>query len=169
MDVSSGIFYRRNLPHIVRYDRPLFVTFSTYDRWILPPGARTIALRHLIFEHLRRIWVDVAVIMPDHVHVILTMIASDHFDDRAFSRVMKSIKGVSARNINRLLKRRGFVWRDESFDHVVRATERSRAKFEYVCNNPVRAGLVESADEYPWLWRSWIEGAQTRVSAPHTP
>jgi hypothetical protein len=30
-------FYRRNLPHIVRADRPLFVTFTTKDRWILPP------------------------------------------------------------------------------------------------------------------------------------
>jgi len=99
---------------------------------------------------------------------ILTMIASDNFDDRAVSRVMKSIKGVSARNINRLLKRSGFVRRDESFDHIVRATERSRAKFECVCNNPVRTGLVKSAYEYPWLWRSWIEGAQTGVSAPHS-
>jgi REP element-mobilizing transposase RayT len=130
MHVPSSVFYRRTLPHIVRYDRPLFITWSTYKRWILPPGARTIALRHLLFEHLLRIWVDVAVIMPDHVHMILSLLETRQFDDRVLSRIMKSIKGISARNINLLLKRRGPVWRDESFDHVVRKTETSRAKFE---------------------------------------
>jgi len=68
------------------------------------------------------------------------------------------MKGVSARRINQLLHRSGPVWQDESFDHVIRSTERSRAKFEYVCNNPVRAGLAGSPDEYPWLWRPWVEG-----------
>jgi putative transposase len=98
--------------------------------------------------------------------VILSLLETPQFDNRALSHITTSIKGISARNINLLLHRRAPVWRDESFDHVVRKTERSRAKFEYVCNNPVRAGLVASADEYPWLWRSWIEGAQTGVSAP---
>jgi REP element-mobilizing transposase RayT len=164
--ISPGITYRRNLPHIVQFDRPLFVTFTTLDRWVLPPCARNIALRHVMFEHGRKIWVDVAVVMPDHVHVILTLL-SGHRDESTLAAIMKSIKGISARNINLLLARHGSVWLDESFDHVVRATERSQAKFDYVCNNPVRAHIVKSADEYPWLWRSWIEGAQTRVSVPH--
>jgi REP-associated tyrosine transposase len=104
--------------------------------------------------------------MPDHVHIILTLF-DDHRSGNQLSDVMKSIKGVSARNIKLLLRRRQHVWLDESFDHVLRMNERSRAKYEYVCDNPVRAGLVTSADEYPWLWRSWIEGAQTGVSVPH--
>jgi len=162
--VTRGVLYRRNLPHIVRYDRPLFITFSTIDRWVLPSGARTIALRHIVFEHGRKIWLDVAVVMPDHAHVVLTVL------DSTLDALMKSMKGVSARNINLLLGRRGFVWQDESFDHVLRGNERSRSKLEYVCNNPVRAGLVTSVDDYPWIWRSWIEGrgAQTRVSVPHS-
>jgi len=65
---------------------------------------------------------------------------------------------VSARRINQLLGRSKPVWLDESFDHVVRLSEASEAKFAYVCNNPVRAGLVSRTDDYPWLWRSWIEG-----------
>ncbi len=105
--------------------------------------------------------------MPDHVHLILTLLGGDAEKDVMLWRIMKSMKGISARNINCLLGRSGSVWLDESFDHVVRARDRSRSKFEYVCNNPVRAGLVTSPDEYPWLWRSWIEGAQTRVSVPH--
>jgi REP element-mobilizing transposase RayT len=151
-------FYRRNLPHFVTAARPLFVTFTTLDRWILPPGARTIALRHALYDHEKKIFMDVALVMPDHVHLIFSLLHDEN--DVAFSlaEVMKGIKGVSARRINQLLCRGEPVWQDESFDHVVRHSEWSQAKFEYVCNNPVRAGLVKCADEYPWIWRSWIEG-----------
>jgi putative transposase len=75
--------------------------------------------------------------------------------------MVKSIKGISARRINQLLRREDTVWRDESFDHVVRSAEWSRKKIEYVRNNPVRAQLVASADEYPWLWRCWREGGES--------
>ncbi|MFW6189717.1 MAG: hypothetical protein ACOC7T_04710 [Planctomycetota bacterium] len=35
-----------------------------------------------------------------------------------------------------------------------------REKVEYICRNPVRAGLVDSPEEYPWLWRTWVEGGR---------
>lgn len=156
--MDGANFYRRNLPHFERWDRPLFVTFSTIDRRVLPPGARTLAIRHCLYEHGRKLFRDVAVAMPDHVHLIFHLLqASDGFP-HPLREVLKGIKGVSARRINQLLGRSGPVWQDESFDHVLREHERSRAKYEYVCDNPVRADLVRSTDEDPWLWRSWIEG-----------
>jgi len=157
-------FYRRNLPHIVNA-RPLFLTFNTLNRWILPPGARTLALRHALHEHREKIFMDVAVIMPDHAHLIFSLLQDKFEVPYSLAEVMKGIKGVSSRRINQLLGRTGsFVWQDESFDHVVRQSERSLAKYEYVCNNPVRAGLVKHADEYPWLWRSWIEGRGSEMA-----
>jgi len=150
---ECGTFYRRDLPHIERWDRSLFVTFSTINRRVLPPGARSLVMLHSLHEHGRKIFVDVAVAMPDHVHLIFHLL-----ERHSLREVMKGIKGVSARRINQLLGHSGPVWQDESFDHVLREHERSRAKYEYVCENPVRAGLVRSADDYPWLWRSWIEG-----------
>jgi REP element-mobilizing transposase RayT len=151
-------FYRRNLPHIVRADRPLFVTFTTKGRWILPPGARTIALRHALYEHMTKIYMRVAIVMPDHVHLVFTLLHDRNDVPYSLAEVMKGIKGVSARRINQLVGRRGPLWLDEGFDHVVRNAECTQAKLEYTCNNPVRAGLVKTADEYPWLWRIWIEG-----------
>ena len=151
-------FYRRDLPHLIRCDRPLFVTFATIGRIILPPGARTIALRHALHEHGTKILMDVAVVMPDHVHLIFQLLADARGDSPSLAKVMRGIKGTSARRINELLGRQGQIWQHESFDHVLRLKERSRAKYEYVCENPVRAGLAASADEYPWLWRSWVEG-----------
>jgi REP element-mobilizing transposase RayT len=101
---------------------------------------------------------DVAIIMPDHGHLIFTLLHDRYEVPYSLAEVMKGIKGVSARKINQLLGRTGPVWLDEAFDHVVRHGEHSLAKFGYVCDNAVRAGLVADANDYPWLWRSWIEG-----------
>jgi REP element-mobilizing transposase RayT len=151
-------FYRRNLPHIVRADRPLFITFTTKDRWVLPPGARTIVLRHALHEHLTKIYMRVAIVMPDHVHLVFTLLHDRNDVPYSLAEVMKGVKGVSARRINQLVGRRGTLWLDEGFDHVVRDAEWTQEKLDYTCNNPVRAGLVRTPDEYPWLWRVWVEG-----------
>ena len=153
---------RRKLPHLALFERPLFITFRTYRWWTLPPEARTIVLRHVLYVHGRTCDVHIAVVMPDHVHVILTV----RFGE-ALHAIMKAVKGTSARAINQLLGRKGHVWNDESFDHVVRTTEGWRKKAEYIAQNPVRRGLVARADDYPWLWRSWVEGGQTGLSVPH--
>jgi hypothetical protein len=49
------------------------------------------------------------------------------------------------------------AWQDESFDRIVRREENLREKCDYIAMNPVRKGLVSIPDEYPWLWRRWID------------
>ena len=105
---------------------------------------------------------DVALVMRDHVHLIFTLLHDDKGNDFTLAEVMKGIKGTSAYYINRLMGGHGNVWLDESFDHIVRRSEWSRGKVDYICNNPIHEGLVNSADDYPWLWRSWIEGGDKR-------
>lgn len=72
---------------------------------------------------------------------------------------MQRAKGSSAHGINRLLGRKGPVWVPESFDTMLRRDEKVREKAEYLCANPVEAGLVREEDEWPWLWRAWVEGS----------
>jgi len=67
-------------------------------------------------------------------------------------KILKMIKGTSARDINRLLGSSGPVWQDESFDHVLRSQESLEEKIEYIRTSPVRAGLVQKPEEYSWLW-----------------
>ena len=69
--------------------------------------------------------------------------------------------GVSSHSVSKALRRAGPVWQKESFDHVLRSDEGLREKVDYICLNPVRKGLVRDADEYPWLWREWVEGYVT--------
>jgi REP element-mobilizing transposase RayT len=150
--LSVGHAYRRHLPHYQNLGRTYFVTFATKDRWVLPPEARNIALRHVVFEHEWHVFLHVAVVMPDHVHFIGTP-----FHDSPLAKINKGIKGTSSRKINQLLSRAGAVWRDEPFDHQIRRDESLQEKIEYVCQNPVRKGLVSTPDEYPWLWREWVD------------
>lgn len=48
-------FYRRNLPHIEAFDATYFVTFRVWRYPYLPPAARSIAMRHCLFENGRKI------------------------------------------------------------------------------------------------------------------
>jgi len=89
--------------------------------------------------------------MPDHVHLICKPLV----DDNGFisiPEITRTIKSESAHRINKVLGRRGRVWQDESFDHVLRGDESLRKKATYILENPVRAGLTMNPPEYRWLW-----------------
>jgi REP element-mobilizing transposase RayT len=90
--------------------------------------------------------------MPDHVHMLFTP------HDEALKTTTRRVKGISARLINEAAGRRGSVWQREYFDRILRSDENIESVAEYICLNPVRAGLVEKSDDYPWIWRSWVEG-----------
>jgi REP element-mobilizing transposase RayT len=96
--------------------------------------------------------------MPDHVHMIFTPLKDTDGNPFGLAEIMNGIKGASAHSLNKALNRSGPVWQFESFDHVLRSDEKIASKVEYICDNPVRKGLVNQKDDYPWLWREWIEG-----------
>jgi REP element-mobilizing transposase RayT len=146
-------FYRRDLPHLQKDDRAHFVTFSTLHRLVLPNWARTIVLNCCHHDNGRRFDLHVAVVMPDHVHVIFTpRVDDDRKETHSLASIMRGIKSTSSHLINKQWPRTGQLWRPESFDHVLRSTESLNAKVEYVWQNPVRRGLSKSPGEYPWLW-----------------
>lgn len=86
--------------------------------------------------------------MPDHVHVVVTP-----YEETELGTVMRRMKGASCRFVNELLRRSGVLWQAESFDRIVRSAESLEQKVAYVLDNPVRAGLVERWQDYPWSWR----------------
>ena len=141
MPQSGMQFYRRNLPHLQKDFTPHFITFVTRLRWILPPIARDIVLSCCCQDHRIRYELHVAVIMPDHVHMILTpLIDRQRAETFSLIRIMQSLKGASARAINQTLQHHGPVWQQESFDHVLRSSEGLDAKVDYVLQpSPQRA------------------------------
>ncbi len=81
-------------------------------------------------------------IMPNHVHVLLRLL-----NGFALSDILHTWKSYSAHQINKLLNRRGQIWQQESFDHIVR-NPRSLLKIEqYILENPVVAKLQKNEYE----------------------
>jgi REP element-mobilizing transposase RayT len=84
------------------------------------------------------------VVMSNHVHILIR----PQIDP---SILLKALKGATAREANKRLRRTGEpFWQKESYDRWVR----NQAEFEriraYIENNPVKAGLVQVPEQYPW-------------------
>jgi len=144
--------YQRRLPHHQKADRAIFVTFRKLNRDPFPASARDVILQHCRHDDGKRIQLHAAVVMPNHVHLLLTPLRDEQGWPYALPAILKLIQGVSARNVNRLLGTSGPVWQEESFDHMLRSNESFQEKQDYIRQNPVRAGLVEKPQDYQWLW-----------------
>ena len=143
-------FYQRHLPHLQRDFRVHFLTFATYLRRPLPPWARSIVLTSCRFYEDRKYYLMAAVVMPDHVHLLLNPKVVDSAVV-SIENITRSIKSYTAHAINRELNRQGTVWQEESFDHVVRRGNFSE-KLDYVLQNPVRKSLVTLWRNYAWCY-----------------
>lgn len=76
------------------------------------------------------------VIMPNHVHVLITPL-----DDHDLEQVLRSVKSFTARSINTMLGSHGRIWQRESYDHIVRDREQLAAFQAYIAANPEKARL----------------------------
>lgn len=149
--------YRRNLPHFNPMDRSVFVTFCTQNRWVLPEHVRQPVLNHCLHDHGTKLQMHAAIVMPDHVHLLFTPRKDSAGAPFGLAEILHGIKGASAHTVNRMLDHRGHVWQDESLDHVLRKDEDVVEKAHYICQNPIRRGMARSVDEYPWIWRDWVD------------
>lgn len=85
------------------------------------------------------------VIMPNHVHLILTPCPG-----QSMSRIMHSLKSFTASEANRLLQRTGNFWQRDYYDRYIRDDKHFAAALAYVENNPVKAGLCQQAADWPF-------------------
>ena len=171
--------YQRRLPHFDVIDQPLFVTFRLHGSLpasrVFPPagiesaGKAFVAVDRLLDasatgplvlrrpeiaemvvaalwhgeRELHRYQLHSFVVMPNHVHLL----ATPHV---LAAKWLGPLKGFTAHQANLLLGTHGPFWQDESYDHLVRSDtefERIRA---YIEQNPVKAGLAASAEEFAW-------------------
>ena len=144
--------YRRRLPHYQKAGRALFVTFRKLSKEPLPNETPEGCSPALPRRSRQQVSPHAAVVMPEHVHLLLTPLTDAQGWPYELRTILKLIKGASARSVNRLLRQSGPLWKDESFDHVLRSNESFEEKLEYIRQNPVRRGLVQTREQYPWLW-----------------
>lgn len=106
-------------------------------------------------------------IMPNHVHVVFS-IEDDNVDVNVgriadstarnsvsgyrVTKILQDLKKFTAIESNKILKRSGQFWQNESYDHVIRNSTEYRNVINYVINNPVKAGLVDNAENWKWTY-----------------
>ena len=83
-----------------------------------------------------RYQLDEFIVMPNHVHALVTPLPPHKLSD-----ILHSWKSFTAKEINRLFGRTGALWRKESFDHIVRSPESLRHFRQYIRDNPRRSGV----------------------------
>jgi REP element-mobilizing transposase RayT len=92
------------------------------------------------------------VIMPDHFHWLLQLMADD------LSAVVQRVKSRAAIRLNQMMDAQGSrIWQRGFHDHALRREEDVRDVARYVIANPLRTGLVRSVRDYPHWDAAWIE------------
>ena len=79
--------------------------------------------------------------MPDHLHLILT-----------FPDIDKRIQAVLSKWKEWTAKSLDVDWQRDFFEHRLRKDESFREKADYILANPVRAGLVEKIENWPYVF-----------------
>jgi putative transposase len=108
-------------------------------------------------------------IMPNHLHFQFKPLpledrqligvethakgGNDALKYHSLASIMKSFKGYTAHQCNKLLNRTGEFWAHESYDHYIRDADEWRRIERYILNNPVKAGLVDDWRLWKWNYR----------------
>ncbi len=168
---------RRRLPHIYSQGVPLFVTWHLHGSVphnLRPPGTLTSGEAFiwldrqmdnprqgpLYLNQLEIVKIVVAsihkgvelghyelgayVVMANHVHLLVRPLVPP-------DRLLRSLKGATAREANLLLGRTGEpFWQKESYDHWVRNDGEFSKIRTYIEMNPVKARLVSRPEDFRW-------------------
>ena len=94
------------------------------------------------FNHQKLAWhCRLMLLMPDHLHAII-----------AFPQ-QPGLRKCLANWKHFLAGQQGIDWQRDFFDHRLRTPQEEHEKVSYILMNPVRRGLCERAEDWPWIYR----------------
>ncbi|AIE83400.1 REP-associated tyrosine transposase [Fimbriimonas ginsengisoli] len=120
-----------------------------------PMAARAVQ-ESLAFNHNRKYRLHNWVVMPNHVHVLLTPIGGHQLGN-----IVGPIKSFTSKEIHRLLGGSGPLWQVDYFDRWIRDEKHLGRVASYIEWNPVKAKLCQ--DPVLWPWSSANEAAHSRL------
>jgi putative transposase len=140
-------------PHRLR--RADYVGFRRYFLTICTEGRRKIFVDwpsvNLVLRHFRaagaaeKYELSAYCFMPDHVHLLVTAL-SETSDLRRFVKAAKQSSGFAAARLGYRC-----LWQEGYWDYSLRSDDLLAQKIAYLVTNPLRAGLAESIDRYPFF------------------
>ncbi len=137
-----------------------FLLFDLYDQylsknisphWLMKPELAVIVYDSLLFGNTKSYELHCFCIMPNHVHVLLTLKKKEN-DPHSLPYIMQNHKRLTARKCNQLLDRTGQFCHREYFDHYCRTNEEFYSIVWYILNNPVKAKLIKNWQEWKFTW-----------------
>ncbi|WP_204105511.1 MULTISPECIES: transposase [Spirulina sp. CCY15215] len=144
--------YKKKLPTREKPNGIYFITFSTWEKLELNPDARQIVLDSCLFFHEQRYYLYTVVIMPDHVHLLIKPYAKNDKEYWTLGSILHSIKSYSSKQIPRVMKHIGKIWQDGRYDRLIRDRAEFLNTWEYIRQNPVKAGLCDVPQDYLFFW-----------------
>jgi len=141
--------HKRKNPRLKDFDYSMpyayFVTICTKNKsnYFTEESFNKKIIECLISEKNRNnISVYVYCLMPNHLHLL---ISPDNFG----ISISKFIGGFKSKS-TRLGWKKGIkkLWQDRFYDHILRRNEDLKEIAQYILNNPVRKGIVESYGDY---------------------
>jgi REP-associated tyrosine transposase len=103
-------------------------------------------LRSLVAEHHFKL-LDF-VIMPDHVHLLIEV-----GGDMTIEKAMQLVKGRFSHRLGKEFGFKGEVWQRGFTEEQVMNKQSFEAYRTYIGENPVKAGLAATMEEYPFCFR----------------
>ena len=90
------------------------------------------------------------VVMPNHVHVLIKT-----YEKHSLSQVIHSWKSYTAHEIKKVMGKAGIqseekIWQVEYWDRFIRDEKHFTQAVNYIIDNPVKAGLCTSPEQWPW-------------------
>ena len=126
--------------------RPIFVTFSTLKKKTIlknPKIANVVQHVLLDLEKERKLKLLEYVIMPDHIHLLIS-----ERGGYSFENILRLFKTKSSKEINKIRNTKGRNWERRYFDRIIRSEDEYRKAIKYIRYNPIKKGLVESSSDY---------------------
>jgi len=172
--ISETTVRKRSLPHFEIPGFTYHVTWRTQDKLVLSPEARAKTLEACHHWHGKKVKCYAACVMPDHVHLLIQPSPTQEAGKEgahSLTEILHSIKSFSAHEVNKVMKRSGPVWTDESFDRLIRSEADLHKTWDYIWNNPRTIGLVGPMEDYPYIWTPGASDTveNVRRDAEHNP
>ena len=128
----TDTMYRRSLPHRRRLGATYFVTWRLHREQNALDGAERASVFHALrFFDGDRYALEAAVVMDDHVHVVMAPHPSHQLES-----IVQSWKSFTSKWLMRTSRRKSPVWQAEYFDRIVRDEAEVREKVSYTARNP---------------------------------
>ena len=138
------------MPRIEERGGTYFISFAM-DRSLPPlsPAERQAVFEIITADHMAKYRLYIAVVMPDHVHIVLQAVAQD--GPVGLPKIMHRLKGFSALQVNKLRGRKGPLWEARSHNRLLYSKKELEKVMGYIYMNPREKELAENPDDYPYL------------------